>query len=240
MKEMEENLLECKLEEVRQSMQGVNVILNPGNGNVVSIGVSAEQGQSIEYGRIGEEYIRPLTHELMVKLLNNLDVEMESVVLQKILGETLIAEVRFKTKDEELSYDARPSDGIALALRMDSKILIEEELANQLGVPADEMEKGPIQRRRTEQLPMESIDFVEGDDHGELVAELQNVEREEELEVSVFGNILKIIADTDNGYLQRLVSLPPEVSDELIGWSFKNGVLEVKLGVEEGVDWDEL
>lgn len=72
---------------------------------------------------------RPLTHDLLQSLLENLGAKLEKVVVDKILNNTFHAKLVINTGNSKLKYiDARPSDSIALAVRTNSPIFVEEEV----------------------------------------------------------------------------------------------------------------
>ena len=72
---------------------------------------------------------RPLTHDLLKSLLENLEARLERVVVDKIINNTFHAKLVINTGDSKVQYiDARPSDSIALAVRTNSPIFVEEEV----------------------------------------------------------------------------------------------------------------
>lgn len=74
---------------------------------------------------------RPLTHDLLKDLLENLGAKLEKVVVDKILNNTFHAKLIINTGNGKLKHiDARPSDSIALAVRTNSPIFVEEEVLN--------------------------------------------------------------------------------------------------------------
>ena len=72
---------------------------------------------------------RPLTHDLLKSLLENLEARLEKVIVDKIINNTFHAKLVINTGDSKVKYiDARPSDSIALAVRTNSPIFVEEEV----------------------------------------------------------------------------------------------------------------
>jgi len=75
---------------------------------------------------------RPLTHDLLKSLIDNLGVKLERVVVDKLLNNTFHAKLVINTGDSQFKYiDARPSDSIALAVRANAPIFVEEEVLDQ-------------------------------------------------------------------------------------------------------------
>lgn len=84
---------------------------------------------------------RPLTHDLMRNVLETLDAHLEQVVIHDIRESTFFAKLIVRTNGELQEIDARPSDGIALALRMSAPIYVSDKIVLEESVP-DKKEEG--------------------------------------------------------------------------------------------------
>src|SRR5579864_4204774 len=71
---------------------------------------------------------RPLTHDLMRTVFETLDARLEQVVIHDIRESTFFAKLIVRTNGEIQEIDARPSDGIALALRMSAPIFVSDRI----------------------------------------------------------------------------------------------------------------
>jgi bifunctional DNase/RNase len=71
---------------------------------------------------------RPMTHDLLTNLLSQLSIAVERVTISDIRNNTFYAVIRCRRNNEDLIIDSRPSDAIALALRTDAPIYVEEEV----------------------------------------------------------------------------------------------------------------
>ena len=71
---------------------------------------------------------RPLTHDLMAALLNGMDAKLLRIVINKVENDTYYARIYLQKDSHIIEIDARPSDSIALALRMGAPIYIENEV----------------------------------------------------------------------------------------------------------------
>ena len=69
---------------------------------------------------------RPMTHDLLRNIINDLDGQVVRVVVSDLKDNTFYAIIHMTVKGEPVVVDARPSDAIALALRTRSPILVEE------------------------------------------------------------------------------------------------------------------
>ncbi len=79
---------------------------------------------------------RPLTHDLLKKLIDSLNGRLEKIVISKLKDDTFYSVLWMQQAGEWVTLDARPSDAIALALRMDCPIYVSEALLAQARVQA--------------------------------------------------------------------------------------------------------
>ncbi len=74
---------------------------------------------------------RPLTHDLIVSMLSNLEVAVKKVLVDKFEEGTFFAKIVLQTKDGNTKIiDARPSDSVAIAVRTGAPIYVSEEILN--------------------------------------------------------------------------------------------------------------
>jgi uncharacterized protein len=71
---------------------------------------------------------RPMTHDLLKNLLEELDAHVERIVINELKDNTFFARIHLSRGDRRWSVDSRPSDAIALALRARAEIFVEEEV----------------------------------------------------------------------------------------------------------------
>ncbi len=71
---------------------------------------------------------RPMTHDLLKNILLNLGAEVEKVVVTQLKDNTFYAVIHLSVNSRKLLVDSRPSDAIALALRVDAPIFVTEEV----------------------------------------------------------------------------------------------------------------
>ena len=71
---------------------------------------------------------RPMTHDLTRNLVRHLNGQLEKVVITELKDDTFFAVIFVKQGDEPIAIDARPSDAIALALRADCPIFVNEKV----------------------------------------------------------------------------------------------------------------
>ena len=71
---------------------------------------------------------RPMTHDLLRNVLNDLDAHVQRIVVSELRDNTFYAMIYINRNDSILAVDSRPSDAIALALRTKSPIFVEESV----------------------------------------------------------------------------------------------------------------
>ena len=71
---------------------------------------------------------RPMTHDLIKGLLNQLEVEVTKIVVTELRDNTFYAIIFLQAGGKVITVDARPSDAIALALRADAPIFVTDEV----------------------------------------------------------------------------------------------------------------
>jgi bifunctional DNase/RNase len=74
------------------------------------------------------EVPRPMTHDLIKTMLETLDITVERVAITDIKNNTFFAKITLKKEGKDFEIDSRPSDAIALALRMGSTIFVSENV----------------------------------------------------------------------------------------------------------------
>ncbi|HEY7160683.1 MAG TPA: bifunctional nuclease family protein [Acidobacteriota bacterium] len=71
---------------------------------------------------------RPMTHDLLKNVISGLNATVKKILVNNLSDNTFYALIYLEMNGETLAIDSRPSDAIALALRMKSPIFVEEEV----------------------------------------------------------------------------------------------------------------
>lgn len=104
-------------------------------GSVLPVWIGAQEATSILVAVEGVVPPRPLAHDLMVRLVEALEGTVERVEVTRVDGGTFYAEVTLFTPHGLRVIDARPSDAIALASRLDAPIWVADAVFAEAGVP---------------------------------------------------------------------------------------------------------
>ena len=108
-------------------MNGSDMVLT-GGCRSISMTISEHQAISIASGLNKEFYIRPLTHDLMRDVFENYGIELAAARIDSFTDGVYTAKIYVRKDSKILEMDARPTDAVGLALRMDVPVYFNEEL----------------------------------------------------------------------------------------------------------------
>ena len=126
------------------------ILKDVGGDTVLPIWVGAYEAQAIALEMEKVTTPRPMTHDLIKNVLTGLETQVHKVVVTELREDTFYAVIWLERGGEAISIDSRPSDALALALRVDCPIFVDEvvlknsKLAANLSerVSSDELRKG--------------------------------------------------------------------------------------------------
>lgn len=98
------------------------------NTDMLPIWVGKAEASAISFALENISHPRPMTHDLMKTILDQVDAKILSAVLTDLKDNTYFAKIHLWYGDSEYSLDSRPSDAIALALRAEAPIFTSEEV----------------------------------------------------------------------------------------------------------------
>lgn len=128
-------MIEMDFYELRLDETGADQIVilkEKEGGRLMPILIGYYEAQSIHLSLNDIKIQRPLTHDLMVGIIQALDCQMERVVVCDLKDSTFYARIYFSTKNGPVDVDSRPSDAIALAVRTNTPIFVEEDVLDQV------------------------------------------------------------------------------------------------------------
>lgn len=111
------------------SLSPVVLLIDQDDNRALPIWVGPLEAQSIALALQGVSTPRPMTHDLMKTVCDNLGASVRSVEINDVHDGTYYAKLYIQTISGECVLDSRPSDAIALALRAGSPIYISEKVA---------------------------------------------------------------------------------------------------------------
>ncbi|MEF8863331.1 MAG: bifunctional nuclease family protein [Haloarculaceae archaeon] len=120
------------------------VVMLEVDDRVVPIFISTDQAQSIQHALEHEPFERPLTHDLLVEMVAEFGSAVDRVRIDGLADGTFLAKIDAEQyrdgERRELTFDARPSDAIAIALRIDCPIEVSEGVVERAGRPSEEFD----------------------------------------------------------------------------------------------------
>ncbi|NMG10843.1 bifunctional nuclease family protein [Brasilonema sp. UFV-L1] len=99
--------------------------------------IGQEQAKAIMGALENQKPPRPLTHDLIVNLLEAWNLSVERIIIHSLQKDTFYASLIVKQGDVKKEIDARPSDAIAIALRTNAPIWVMEEVVADASIPVD-------------------------------------------------------------------------------------------------------
>jgi uncharacterized protein len=118
------------------------VILKDINGNSVLpiwVGIYEANAIALEIEKVTTQ--RPMTHDLIKTLLLGLNTGIRKVVVSELRDDTFYAVIWLERDGELISVDSRPSDALALALRLDCPIYVEDAVLKSSKLSASTADK---------------------------------------------------------------------------------------------------
>ena len=157
-------LVEVKVQSLgldRSSNTPVVILEELDGERVLPIWIGPAEASAIAMQLADMEYSRPLTHDLLVAVLNGLGGSLQKVIITRVEKSTYYADLIIHRDDEVISVDARPSDSIAVALRVDARIFAQDDLLERATIEIAEgegdIEELPVQESLSTQMDPDEL-----------------------------------------------------------------------------------
>ncbi|RKY99789.1 MAG: bifunctional nuclease family protein [Candidatus Hydrothermota bacterium] len=129
---VEVELLDVAIEETTEAFV---MFLKEVNGNrILPIWIGQNEGQSIKIALENFKVPRPLTHDLIKSIFLAFNAKVEKVVINGLKNSTYHARLILRQGKRLISIDARPSDAVAIAVRIGAPIFVVKEIMESSGV----------------------------------------------------------------------------------------------------------
>jgi hypothetical protein len=140
-------------------VEGIGVGVGEDGSNVPAVILSAreeylpiiitpDQAQAIQLALAGEPFERPLTHDLLVEMVTEFGGAIDGVRIDDLADGTFYAKIDAERYEDgrarQFVFDARPSDAIALAVRVDCPIQVSDEVLDVAGQPPSSFDVGEL------------------------------------------------------------------------------------------------
>lgn len=122
------------------------LVILKGNDTVLPIWIGMVEAQSILFALEGIVPPRPLTHDLLKSIIEQMGAKLERIVITAIHNNTYFARLQLSFHDDIIEIDSRPSDAIVLALRLSSPIYVSEHVLSTIIMPDCPIEDDEISK----------------------------------------------------------------------------------------------
>lgn len=142
-------MIELELVGVRVELphnQPIVLLKERAGDRFLPIWIGAVEATSIAFALQGVATARPMTHDLMRNLLDDLHVSVDRVVVTALRDGTFYAEIQMTSDGETFVTSSRPSDAIALAVRATVPIFADESVLAEAGIEIEDEEEDEVEQ----------------------------------------------------------------------------------------------
>jgi len=130
-------LVKIIIDEKRQDQ--VIVLKEKDGERQIPVVIGFTEASSIRLKISGVDVPRPMTHDLLVNVIEVLGGRLERVLIDKLVDNTFHAKLEIRSKEGEIKViDARPSDSIAMAVRLKAPIFVADDVLDKSAMPQPE------------------------------------------------------------------------------------------------------
>jgi bifunctional DNase/RNase len=125
------------------------VLLKESDGDrYLPIWIGAVEATAIAFALQGIQTPRPMTHDLLRDILGETAIAVERIVISDLVDQTFYATIRMASDGKTVEVSSRPSDAIALAVRINAPIFAAEEVLEQAGIELRDDEETEVEKFR--------------------------------------------------------------------------------------------
>ena len=140
-------MIEMTIDSIRVSLMNYQrvVILKEKNAQrFLPIWIGPSEADAIAVKLQGASVPRPLTHDLLRSVVDTLGASVNSIVVCDLKNDTFYAKIILNVDGKQLEVDSRPSDALALAVRVDVPIYVDDSVLDKAGILLDKDSGKPI------------------------------------------------------------------------------------------------
>ena len=145
-------MIEMVIDSIRVSLmnyQRVVILKEKAAERYLPISIGPAEADAIAVKLQGVTVPRPLTHDLLYSIIDALGATLNSIVINDLKSDTFYAKIVFNVDGGQMEVDSRPSDALALAVRAEVPIYVEEAVLDKAGILLDK-ETGKLVLREAE------------------------------------------------------------------------------------------
>ncbi len=140
-------MVEMSIDSIRVSLmnyQRVVILKEKSSERYLPIWIGPAEADAIRVKLEGATLARPLTHDLLCSVIDALGATVNSIIVNDLKNDTFYAKVVLNVDGGQIEIDSRPSDAIALAVRVDVSIYVEESVLDRAGIVLDKETGKPV------------------------------------------------------------------------------------------------
>ena len=140
-------MIEMVVDSIRVNLvnyQRVVILREKASERYLPIWIGPTEADAIAVKLLGIAVTRPLSHDLLYSIIDTLGAIINFIVLNDLKGDTFYAKIIFNVDGEQVEVDSRPSDALAVAVRAEAPIYVEEAVLDEAGILLDEETGKPI------------------------------------------------------------------------------------------------
>jgi len=145
------SMIEMTIDSIRVSLmnyQRVVILKETMTDRYLPIWIGPAEADAIAVKLQGVSVPRPLTHDLLSSVIDALGASVNSIVVSDLQNDTFYAKIILNIDGGQMEVDSRPSDALALAVRLEAPIYVEESVLDKAGILLDKETGKPIAEER--------------------------------------------------------------------------------------------
>jgi bifunctional DNase/RNase len=130
-------MIEVKIDSIRASLMSehrVVILKDLSSDRFLPIWIGRYEAEAIAIRLQNIEVPRPMTHDLLANAIIEMGGEISHVLVSDLRNDTFFAKIDVKINGQSVEIDSRPSDAIALAVRANAAIFVEEHVMEEAGI----------------------------------------------------------------------------------------------------------
>jgi bifunctional DNase/RNase len=134
-------MIKVFIDSIRVSLMSqlrVVILKDPVSGKYLPIFIGPCEAEAIAVKLQGMNVERPLTHDLLKSVITELGGQVQHIVVNDLRQDTFYAQIVVEQDGQTRMIDSRPSDAIALSVRLDVPIFVEESVMDRASIMPDE------------------------------------------------------------------------------------------------------
>ncbi|HEV3471952.1 MAG TPA: bifunctional nuclease family protein [Actinomycetota bacterium] len=158
-------MLEMSLVGVRvelPSNQPIVLLKEVTGDRYLPIWIGAVEATAIAFALQGIETPRPMTHDLLRDILAQTEVHVDRILINELVDQTFYATITMGLDGKSIEVSSRPSDAIALAVRINAPIFASEDVLDQAGIELRDEEETEVEKFREFLDQVTPEDFAAG------------------------------------------------------------------------------